>query len=108
MTGITQLSLNNNDLTSIPTDIANLTNLTTGSIRYNCLDLFVPSVLTDFLSLKNITYDPQDATCGGSVTPIIPPDLCDTVTAIPVPQCEALISLFNNTDGENWNVTTNR
>jgi len=28
--------------------------------------------------------------------------ICDTVTQIPKPECEALVTLYNSTDGDNW------
>ena len=36
------------------------------------------------------------------------PSICASVTEIPVSECEALVALYNSTDGDNWNNTTNR
>lgn len=33
--------------------------------------------------------------------------LCANVTDISVNECKALINLYNNTDGDNWNNNTN-
>jgi len=68
----------------------------------------VPGVLTTFFATQGITYDPQNAACGGSVSTEIPPDLCNDATAVTKEQCQALISLFNNNDGKHWSNITNR
>ena len=39
---------------------------------------------------------------GSAAATAAPAAFCDTVTGIPLTECEALTALYNSTDGPNW------
>ena len=113
MVGLRNLALNNNLLSGdIPVNITNLINLCTPDntvypcagqygldLGYNYLNTSGYSQsLLDFLAIK----DPDWAQ-----TQLAPFTSCEAVSAIPVSECEALVALYNSTDGPNWTYHTN-
>jgi len=112
ITGLLRLSLHNNQLSGpVPASLTNLVNLCLPDGNWPCWDQYglnlgynylttpaTPQALADFLAIK----DPDWAT-----TQIGPFTSCSSVTAIPVAECEALVALYNSTNGSGWTNKTN-
>ena len=57
----------------------------------------------DWAETQNLT---ADTVCGDVASTPVPGTNCTEVTEIPQIECEALVALYNSTDGENWDFET--
>jgi len=108
---LTTLSLYGNKLTgTIPPEIGKLSRLTTLYLSENELTGTIPPKLTNLTSLKvdNNHLSATDSELiewlnshnpGWQTTQTTN---CATVTEIPSTECEALVALYNSTNGDNW------
>jgi len=119
LTKLKQLYLNKNQLTgSLPSQIGNLTNLTVLSVGDNQLSGSLPLNLIN-LKLNRFRFnntslcEPNDATFQNwlaTISELSRTDVrcansafsCNNVTEIPRLECEALVALYNNTNGAGW------
>lgn len=128
------LSLWDNQLTgAIPPELGNLTNLNLLLLARNRLTGEIPASLASLTNVRedywgdglDLDYNwltvpadyPNPADPLHAFLSVNDPDWhqrqnshfdgCDVVTEIPQSECEALIALYNSTDGENWTDNTN-
>ncbi|MCX6823258.1 MAG: leucine-rich repeat domain-containing protein [candidate division SR1 bacterium] len=101
LSSLTTIALDNNFLTSVPESFMGLGNLTDAggiTIDGNCIDSgSMSSSLVDFITLKAGNSDWQTSakeSCPKTTA------FCSTTTDILEPQCEALVALYNSTDGD--------
>ena len=98
LTEVRSLYLDYNPLTGpLPETLMNLTKL--GQFYFNETHLCEPADPTFQSWLSSI---PSLSKTGVTCTPSI----CDTVTEIPSAECDALVTLFEGTDGDNWTDNT--
>ena len=112
LTGLLRLSLPHNQFSGLlPVSLINLVNLCLPDGNWPCWDQYgldlgynylttpaTPQELADFLAIK----DPDWAT-----TQTVPFTGCENIAEISVSECEALVALYNNTNGPNWTDHTN-
>jgi Leucine-rich repeat (LRR) protein len=95
LTQLTELDLGGNQLTgTIPTELGNLSQLTTLNLSSNQLTGSISVELENLSQLTNLDFSGNQLTVTGSI--------CPMVTEIPQVECEALVALYNSTDGANW------
>ncbi len=117
LTNLQHILLSNNQLTGTIPSLSTLTKLVYLHLDNNQLDGAIPdlSMLTRlrFLQLSDneICRNPDADYAGHSEVDAFPvceaTFSCDTVTKIPKNQCEALVALYDNTDGDNWTNNNN-
>jgi hypothetical protein len=97
LTKLTQLLLFSNSLTgTIPSELGNLTNLTRLYLNNNSLTGSIPSELGNLTKLATFSYT------GNSITGSIPNGLGSEGPKISSIERNALVALYNSTDGANW------
>jgi len=127
LTNLTQLFLLGNHLSgSIPPQLGNLVDLRDLGLGHNFLSGDVPESFTQLVNLFDdvgldlgynqlttaassqqladflVLKDPDWTTTQSPP----PPGFCDSVTEIPQSECEALVVLYNSTDGSTWTNNT--
>ncbi|MGB1251762.1 MAG: leucine-rich repeat domain-containing protein, partial [Candidatus Promineifilaceae bacterium] len=123
LSSLTSLSLSHNQLTTVP-DLSGLSSLQVLNLRNNPqLAGAIPSAYTVF-DLNLFYFDdtqlcePQDVafqtwlaginSVNSTGVPCTQPSFdCTTVSEIPETECDALVALYNDTDGANWIGNTN-
>jgi len=120
LSNLTELDLSSNQQSgSIPSELGNLSNLTELDLSFNELSGSIPISLMTLplrkLGLNNnncliIPDDPEliafldEKDSKWATIQINCPTDCASVTEIPQVECEALVALYNSTDGPNWSV----
>jgi len=114
---LTNLTLSDNQLSGeIPPEIGNLAVLKYLNLHNNQLSGALPEALTSLTQLYSFRFYDTDLCVppAGAVpewlasiflvwgTGLICFDDCTTVTQIPQTECEALVALYESTDGDNW------
>ncbi len=119
LTGLLDLYLHNNKLTgNLPSGLGNLTSLETFSVANNQLSGPLPDDLKELSELYMFYFggtnlcEPQDTEFQTWLTRISnwqgSGKKCSlTVTDLPQPEADALVALYNSTDGDNWTNTIN-
>jgi len=124
LSNLTFLILRSNQLSgSLPAELGNLSNLSQLLLNNNRLSGSLPQNLTN-LNLTSFWFqntslcEPPDAAfqtwlssignlqSTGVICSVAPVFSCSSVSEIPTLECEALVALFNATDGLNWNNNT--
>jgi hypothetical protein len=101
LTNLTYLHLSKNSLSgSIPSELGNLTNLTFLNLSSNSLTGSIPSELGNLTKLATFSYT------GNSITGSIPNGLGSEQPKISSIERNALVALYNSTDGVNWTDNT--
>ncbi len=113
LTNLVQLWLDHTQLSgSLPESLDQLTKLQV--FHFHDSDLCEPSDaefqgwLAQIPDLLQTQECPASPTPTPTFTPTAPPtatataDFCSSVTEIPQSECDALVALYNNTDGSNW------
>ena len=109
LTNLQTLSLSGNSLSgTIPTQLGDLTNLQTLSLSGNSLSGTIPTQLGDLTNLQTLSLS------GNSLTGCVPDSLyqapSNDMSSLGLPSCtekDALVALYNATDGANWTDNTN-
>lgn len=120
LANLTYLHLGSNQLSGlVPSEIGDLNKLQQLYLYNNQLRGSLPASLKNLTSLQEFTFfntglcEPVDDDFQAWVTTV--PDvqstevdcsICDGVSEIPEAECEALVSLYEDTDGENWTDNT--
>ena len=133
LTNLTYLNLEENSISgSIPVELADLTGLTVLSLRLNDFTGVIPAELINLTNLDTFWFDPLNASVTDNTTVCLPDgeeidawfnaisvkpggavkcseafNTCSAVTQIPQSECEALVALYESTDGNNWTRTSN-
>ncbi|WP_166404777.1 leucine-rich repeat domain-containing protein [Desulfonema ishimotonii] len=115
LSNLETLYLDRNQLTgNVPEEIASLTNLESFAVYNNQLDGCLPVALKNislfsFYFAGNDLREPEDTDFQNWLDGLtfvsrtnIPCTICDSITDIPKTECEALVALYNSTDGDNW------
>ncbi|MDC1119549.1 leucine-rich repeat domain-containing protein [Gammaproteobacteria bacterium] len=101
LANLTYLQLSNNTLSgSIPSELGNLTNLTYLNLSNNSLSGSIPSELGNLTKLAAFSYT------GNLITGSIPNGLGSEGPKISSIERNALVALYNSTDGVNWTDNT--
>jgi len=94
LTNLTALYLSDNQLTTLPSGITNLTSLTTLALGNNRLSI-ADGALLGWMNANDPDWVNNQNIPG-------PFENCVTVSEIPQLECEALVALYENTNGPNW------
>lgn len=97
LTSLGMMTLTNNHIRNF-SGISDLSSLWFLTITNNCLveETLDPSTVSWLNASASDTWQSQSLTC-----PPVPP-ICSQVTDVPAAECEALLSIYENTDGDNW------
>jgi Leucine-rich repeat (LRR) protein len=133
LTNLTGLYLNGNQINGgIPVALANLTSLTGLSLQTNDFTGVIPAEFVNLTNLDTFRFDAINTSATDSTTVCLPDgeeidawfnaisvkpggavkcsegfSTCSAVTQIPQSECEALVALYESTDGNNWTRTSN-
>ena len=107
LNSLINLDLSYNLLSTLPESTLSLSHLAQVNLAYNCRN---PSAMSDDLISFLNEYTPDTSWLVGSMNDTCPvPSLdCATVTDIPQNECEALVSLYTDTNGNHWTQRNNR
>lgn len=122
LTNLQSLFLSYNQLSGyIPSEFGTLNELSSLYLVYNPLTGSLPLTLTNLTKLSQFHFnltnlcEPADPTFQNWLNSIpslgrtrvtCTPSICDTITEISSAECDALVALFESTDGDNWSDNT--
>jgi nucleoid-associated protein YejK len=90
--------LNNNQLSGfIPKSLEKLQQLQRFDISNNQLTGMFPAFLNNLNQRVSFDFSGNEIIVGTAI--------CPNVADIPQSECNALVHLYNNTDGKNWKIT---